>query len=179
MHREFVALLALATSAFAQKKPFDPDALLSLQRISDPQISPDGRMVAFTVQSIDVPANKRPKQIFVVPLMGGMPRRITSDGDSNERPRWSPDSKSIAFVSDRGGSSQIWLMNPDGSGAKQITNLSTEADGVIFSPDGKNLVFTSQVYPECSDDACNKQKIDDEKSSKVKARIYDGLLYRH
>src|SRR5438477_7304542 len=108
MHREFVALLALAASAFAQQKnPFDVDALLSLQRISDPQISPDGRTVAFTVQSIDVDANKRPNQIWVVPLMGGVPRRITSDGESNERPRWSPDSKSIAFVSDRGGSPQI------------------------------------------------------------------------
>src|SRR5436853_598266 len=156
MRREFAVLLTLAASAFAQKKPFDVDALLSLQRISDPQISPDGRMVAFTVQSIDVAANKRPKQIWVVPLMGASPRKITNDGDTNERPRWSPDSKSIAFVSDRGGSSQIWLMNPDGSGAKQITNLSTEADGVLFSPDGKNLVFTSLVYPECGDEACNK-----------------------
>ena len=179
MRREFAALLALAASAFAQKMPFDVDALLSLQRISDPQVSPDGRTVAFTVQSIDVAANKRPKQIWVVPLMLGSPRCITSEGESNERPRWSPDSKSIAFVSDRSGSSQIWTMNPDGSGAKQITNLSTEADGVIFSPDGKNLVFTSQVYPECNDDACNKAKLDAEKSSKVKARIYDELLYRH
>src|ERR1051325_4742546 len=132
MHREFAVLLTLAASAFAQKKPFDVEALLSLQRISDPQISPDGRTVAFTVQSIDVAANKRPKQIWTVPLMGGSPRRITNDGESNERARWSPDSKSIAFVSDRSGSSQIWTMNADGTGAKQITNLSTEADGVIF-----------------------------------------------
>src|SRR5215467_4473578 len=123
MRREFVALLALAATAFAQKKPFTVDALLSLQRISDPQISPDGRTVAFTVQSIDVAANKRPKQIWVVPLMGGLPRRITTEGETNERPRWSPDSKSIAFVSDRAGSSQIWLMSPDGSGAKQVSNL--------------------------------------------------------
>jgi dipeptidyl aminopeptidase/acylaminoacyl peptidase len=179
MRREFAALLALAASAFAQKRPFDVDALLSLQRISDPQISPDGRTVAFTVQSIDVAANKRPKQIWTVPLMGGSPLKITNDGESNERPRWSPDSKSIAFVSDRGGSSQIWLMNPDGTGAKQITNLSTEADGVIFAPDGKNLVFTSLVFPECSDDACNKQKLEVEKNSKVKARIYESLFYRH
>ena len=69
----------------------------------------------------------------------------------------------------RGGSSQIWLMNADGSGARQVTNLSTEADGVIFSPDGKNLLFTSLVYPECSDDACNREKVEAEKSSKVKA----------
>ncbi|HEV2447094.1 MAG TPA: S9 family peptidase, partial [Candidatus Sulfopaludibacter sp.] len=82
--------------------------------------------------------------------------------------------------SDRGGSSQIWLMDPDGGNARQVTNLSTEADGVLFSPDGKNLVFTSSVYPDCgADDACNKKHIDAEKASKVKARIHTDLLYRH
>src|SRR6266536_1483394 len=117
MHREFVALLALAASAAAQKKPFDVDALLSLQRLSDPQISPDGRMVTFTAQTIDLAANKRPQQIWIVPLSGGSPRQLTKDGESNERARWSPDGKGIAFISDRGGSSQVWLMNPDGSNA--------------------------------------------------------------
>ena len=71
-------------------------------------------------------------------------------------------------------------MDPDGGNAKQVTNLSTEADGQLFSPDGKNLVFTSEVYPECgADDACNKKLLDAEKASKVKARIYTELLYRH
>ena len=179
MHRGFVALLALAASAFAQKRPFDVDALLSLVRISDPQISPDGRSVAFTVQSIDAAANKRPKQIWMSPLYGGVPRRLTTDGETNERARWSPDGRSLAYVSDRGGSSQIWIMNADGSYPHQVTSLATEADGVLYSPDGKNLLFTSLVFPECGDDTCNKQKLEAEKSSKVQARIYEGLLYRH
>src|SRR5437870_2884065 len=177
--RAFWVLVAIAAGAFAQKPSFDVDALLRLARISDPQISPDGRTVSFTAQTIDVPNNKRPKQIYVVPLAGGTPRRITDAGDSNERARWSPDSKSIAFVSDRGGSSQIWMMNADGSSPKQVTILSTEADGVIFSRDGKNLVFSSQVYPECTDEACNKQKLEADKNTKATGRIYDTLLYRH
>ena len=179
MRREFAALLALAASAFAQKKPFDVDALLSLQRISDPQISPDGQTVAFTVQSIDVAGNKRPKQIWTAALAGGAPRQITREGDANERARWSPDGRTIAFVSNRAGSAQIWVMNPDGSNARQVTNLSTEADGVLYSPDGKNLVFTSLVYPDCPDDACNRKKLEAEKASKVQARVYETLLYRH
>ena len=125
-------------------------------------------------------ATSRPKQIYVVPLDG---RRAAQDHRrrANERPRWSPDSKTIAFVSDRGGSSQIWMMNADGANAKQVTNLSTEADGVLFSPDGKNLVFTSDVYPECgADDACNKQKLDAEKNKQGARRASTtALLYRH
>ena len=179
--RRLLLLLATCAIAFAQKKPFDVNALLELKRIGDPQISPDGKLVAFTVQTVDVAANKKPVQVWVVALEGGgAPRQITQDGESNQRPRWSPDSKRIAYVSDRGGSSQIWLMDPDGGNAKQVTNLVTEADGQLFSPDGKSLVFTSQVYPECgADDACNQKLLDAEKASKVKARIYTDLLYRH
>jgi dipeptidyl aminopeptidase/acylaminoacyl peptidase len=172
-------LLAVAAPVFAQK-PFDVDALLKLARVSDPQVSPDGRLVAFTVQTVDVPSNKKPTHIYVVPLDGGEPVRITRAGIVNERPRWSPDSRQIAFISDRSGSSQVWRMNPDGTNAHQLTFLATEAGGVLYSPDGKSLVFTSEVFPECgADDACNKQRLEAEKNSQVKARIYTSLLYRH
>ncbi len=179
MGRAIPLVLLLAWQTWAQKAPFDVQAMMKLARISDPQLSPDGRTVAFTVQRIDLENNVRPTQIYVVPLNGGEPRQITKEGARNERPRWSPDSKQIAFISDRSGSAQIWMMSPDGSGARQITNLSTEADGVLFSPDGKRLVFTSEVYPDCPDDACNKQRLETEKASKMKARVYNALLYRH
>src|SRR6202158_2106208 len=107
MRRRLLLLLASSASAFAQRKPFDVNALLELKRIGDPQISPDGRLVAFTVQSADVEANRKPVQIWTVPLNGGAPQPITHDGDANQRPRWSPYSKRIAYISDRGGSSQI------------------------------------------------------------------------
>jgi len=165
---------------FAQKPPFDVNALLELKRISDPQISPDGAWVTFTVQSVDVPANRKPQQIWIMRLSGGAPRPITHEGNVNNRARWSPDSRRIAFVSDRGGSSQLWAMDPDGGNPKQVTNFAAEADGVLYSPDGKNLLFTSEVYPECgADDACNRKNLDADAASKVKARIYTELLYRH
>ena len=172
-------LAAVVTSAaYAQKTPFDAAAMMKLKRISEPAVSPDGRWVAFTVMSIDLESNARPRQIYIVPATGGLPMSLTSSG-RNERPKWSPDSKRIAFISDRGGSSQIWTMDPDGSNARQVTNLSTEASGEIWSPDGKTMVFTSDVYPECTDDACNQRRADAEKASKVKAHIYTHLLYRH
>jgi len=177
--RFLFVFVAAAVGLAAQKLPFDVNALLKIARISEPALSPDGKTVAFTVQSIDLDKNTKPKQIFIVPVAGGAPRQITTEGDDNERPQWLPDSSRIAFISNRGGSSQVWIMNADGTSAKQITNLSTEAGGVLVSPDGKKLVFTSSVYPDCPDDACAKSRLEAEKNNKVKARSYTSLLYRH
>src|SRR6266404_4079160 len=176
----FLPALAFAAGLFAQKQPFAVDTMLKLSRISEPVLSRDGRLVAFTVQTVDLDKNTKPKQIYTVPLDGGLPRQITREGTQNERPRWSADLKQIYFVSTREGSSQIWKMDSDGSNARQISHLSTEASGILVSPDGKKIVFLSSVYPECgSDDKCNKDKLEAEKQNKVKARIYTSLLYRH
>ncbi len=172
----------LTTQAFAQhgSQPFNAEALLRIARVSDPQISPDGKAVAFTVTSIDLTQNTKPEQIYVVPVDGGPARQVTTQGNKNERPRWMPDSKRLLFVSDRSGVSQIWMMDVDGLNAHQITSVPTEAGGELLSPDGKYLVFASEVYPSCGADmACNAQQLDKEKASKTKARIYTSLLYRH
>src|SRR5436190_14851836 len=97
----FLLLVAGASLIAAQKLPFNVNALLQIQRISEPQLSPDGRQVVFTVQTPDLDKNSRPKQIYIVSVSGGTPRQITTDGTQNERPRWSPDSKQIYFVSNR------------------------------------------------------------------------------
>jgi dipeptidyl aminopeptidase/acylaminoacyl peptidase len=181
-----LALIFLCAAAvFGQQQPFDVQTMLRLSRISEPTLSPDGKTVAFTVQTVNVDQNTKPKQIYTVAVNGGFPHQITGDGTDNERPRWSPDSKQIYYVSNRDGvphdgSSQVWRMDPDGNSARQITHLSTEAGGILLSPDGKKIVFVSNVYPECgADDACNKSKLDDEAKSKLKARIITSLLYRH
>ena len=154
--------------------------MLKLARISEPVLSPDGAQVAFTVQRVDLDKNSKPSQVYSVPVLGGAPGQLTTEGTDNERPRWSPDSKQIYFVSNRGGSSQVWSMNANGSNAHEITKLSGEANGILVSPDGKKVVFLSNVYPECgADDACNQRKLDEEAKNKVKARIYTTLLFRH
>lgn len=172
--------LLLVSCAFAQKTPFDAETMLRIARISQPVLSPNGRQVAFTVQTVDMQKNTKPEQIYVVGMEGGSARPLTQDGDVNERPRWSPDSRQIYYVSNRSGALQIWVMDADGSRARQVTRLSTEAGGPVLTPDGKRIVFSSSVFPECgADDACNKQKLEEEAQNKVKARIYTHLLYRH
>ena len=184
MTRSVLALSILLTVPLAgqqpAKKPFDAYALTRLVRVSDPQLSPDGSTLAFVAERVYLSDNRKEKHIYTLPLGGGEPRRITLYGESNARPRWAPDSQRIAFVSDRSGDSQIWMMNADGTGARQITNLATEAGGVLVSPTGGYLLFTSRVFPDCGDNmACNEQKLKERESSRVEARLYDGLLYRH
>ena len=175
--------------AWAAKAPFTFDAMMKLARIDEPQVSPDGKFVVFTVQTVDMANNTKPTQIYIVPIDGGTPLRLTNEGTSNARPRWTPDGKRILFVSDRGSTSQIWSMNADGADAKAVTNVPTEADGEIISADGKLMVFTSDVYPNCEapdaapgvdyDAACNKARLDEDTASKMHARVFTSLLYRH
>jgi dipeptidyl aminopeptidase/acylaminoacyl peptidase len=179
---------------FPAKAPFTFDALAKIARIDDQQLSPDGKFIAFTVQTVDLPANAKPTQIYVVPIDGGTPIRLTNDGTSNTRPRWSPDSKRIFYISDRPNTSgsantQVWSMGADGGDPRAITNLPTGADGVTVSPDGNLIIFTSDVYPGCApanavpgidyDAACNKANLDKDDESKMHARVYTTLLYRH
>src|SRR5215469_1345459 len=125
-----IGLVAVCAAALsAARLPFTVEAMMKIHRISEPQLSPDGKMVAFTVQDIDLPNNTKPKQIWVVPVSGGAPQQITRDGSMNERPRWMSDSKQIVYVSNRSGDSQVWMMDSDGGNSRQITTLSTEAGG--------------------------------------------------
>ena len=174
------AALCFAPESFAQKRPFDVETLLRIQRIGEPALSPDGKLVAYTVTTPDLLSNTRPKQIYIVPVNGGVPQLLTHEGVDNERPRWSPDSRQIYFISDRGGSSQVWVMDADGGHPRLITRLATEAAGVLVSADGKKIVFQSNVYPECkADNACNQRNLDADAKAPSKARIYTSLLYRH
>jgi dipeptidyl aminopeptidase/acylaminoacyl peptidase len=155
------------------------DDLIAMQRVGEPQISPDGRFVAYTVGTPEMGANRIAHNIWVVPTSaGGAPRQLTKTGNDT-RPRWSPDGKKIAFLSSRTGMPQIYLMSSQGGNASPLTSLSTGADNEKWSPDGRSIAFTSLVFPECSDDACNASPGAAAAKSKVSARIYDHLLYRH
>src|SRR5437016_14298658 len=148
MQMRYLLVCVFAALTFAQKRPFDVETLLRIERIGDPALSPDGKLVAYTVATPDLEKNAQSKQIYVVPVSGGAPRLLTRDGTTNERARWSPDSTQIYFSSNSGGASQVWAMDSDGSKLRQITRLSTEAGGALVSPDGKKIVFQSSVYPE-------------------------------
>ncbi len=130
MYRVLGALALLSFAASAQKQPLTVNQMMKLARISDPQLSPDAQTVLFTVQTVDLEKNSKPRQIYSIPVAGGLSHAITSQGN-NERPRWMPDGKRVVFISSRGGSAQVWSMNPDGGEPKQLTDIPTEAGGVL------------------------------------------------
>src|SRR6266704_256753 len=182
--------LVLAGSMFAQsptapqKHPFTFEDMMKLKRVGAPVPSPDGKWVVFDCVDVDLEANTRISHLWIVPANGGESRRLNQTPNHEERPRFSPDGKRLIWTSKATDPTQIWVCDFDsGSGVlvgkpHQVTEISTGADGGIWSPDGKSIVFASAVYPDCKDDACNKQHDEELKKSKVKAKIFTRLFYR-
>jgi dipeptidyl aminopeptidase/acylaminoacyl peptidase len=162
----------------AAKRPIAFDDLIRMHRVSEAQISPDGKWAAYTVATPDLEANRSASNIWVGPTVGGAEMQLTHSGHDMS-PVWSPDGKTLAFLSSRDGNSQVYLLPMDGGEARELTHLSTGSDMVKWSPDGKNLALTSSVYPDCKDDACNSARDAEKDKSKVKAHVYEQLLYRH
>lgn len=165
-------VLALCVTA---QTGFNIENLLAVKRVGDPQLSPDGKTVAYTVGTVDKAKNRVITQIYTVGIDGSGTKQITNAEGSSSSPRWSPDGKRIAFTT--GG--QIWTMEPDGDDRKQVTHVSTGAGNPVWSPDGKWIAFGSDVYPECTSDDCNKNEDAKAESSKVQAKVADRLLFKH
>jgi dipeptidyl aminopeptidase/acylaminoacyl peptidase len=186
--------LALTTSLLAQtpgpgvssgKHPFTFEDMMKLKRVGAPVPSPDGKWVVFDAEDVDLEANTKISHLWIVPAQGGESRRLNPTPNHEERPRFSPDGKKLIWTSKATDPTQIWMCDFDTSAGtlvgqpRQVTNISTGADGAIWSPNGMNIVLVSTVYPDCQDDACNKQRDDEQKKSKVKAKIFTRLFYRH
>src|SRR6266446_5902050 len=176
-----------AVSALAQnaKHPFTFEDMMKLKRLDGPVPSPDGKWVVFSTTDVDLEANTKISHLWIVPANGGESKRLSETPNHEERPRFSPDGKRLIWTSKATDPTQIWMSDftPESGGLDgqphQVTNISTGADGGIWSPDGKNIVFLSSVYPDAKGDAENKQRDEEVNKSKVEAKIFTKLLYRH
>ncbi len=233
----------IAAGTVVGKRPMTFADLQRMKRVSDPQISPSGKWVMFSVVDVDLAANTKTSHLWVVPMGGGREqgagnreqgtgnsgqgvagadgaeggvgdaadgvgastdgrgavgaagreRQITFWKEGESEGRFSPDGREVAFVATAGagGQSQIFLADWDETAGKvgtprQLTRVSTEADGPVWSPDSQRILFVSRVYPECSvedtwlhQDECNRKKDEAAAKSPVKAMVFDQLLFRH
>jgi dipeptidyl aminopeptidase/acylaminoacyl peptidase len=190
MHRRLAlwACLLLAAPAVAAdaKRPIKVEDLFRFKRVSDPQISPDGKTVAYVSGEVDLAGNKSSSSIWLAATDGKTPpRQLTNTAKKDRHPRWSPDGTRILFESNRGTDTQLWFIDVRGGEARQLTTISTEAGNALWSRDGKTIAFVSAVYPEFSEkpfkesDELNKKKADEVANSPVKAKVFTKLFYRH
>ena len=169
---------AFAAAAAAAAPPFTATEMMKLARLADPQLSPDGTEVAYALTEIDLAGATRNTDLWLAPVAGGEPRRLTSNAASDSRPRFAPDGRTLAFLSTRDGSAQVWALDLAGGEARKLTSLTTGVDAFEWLG-AKHLALVSEVFPECAaDDACNAKKLA-EAGKPSTARVYDELLYRH
>ncbi len=173
-----VGLLTLAAGpAIAETHPFTVHDLLAMDRIADPQVSPDGQKVIFTVSSTDLEANRRRTDLWSVPSRGGEVRRLTTHEAGDHHARWAPDGTSVYFLSSRSGSSQVWRLPLAGGEAQQVTRLPLDVSGFVVSPDGTSLVVGVSAFPECETLQCSADRFATKKPASGK--VYERLFVRH
>lgn len=160
--------------------PFTVEDMQKTLRAGEAQLSPDGKWIAFSVGKSDVSKNKMVRNLWIVSSTGGDSRPLTfADKGSNTRPRWSPDSKSLYFLSTRvDDTPQVFRLPLAGGEAVQLTKIGIGVDSFILSPDGKTLAITASVFPDCADLACNDKKTKEKNENPVKARIITDMPFR-
>jgi dipeptidyl aminopeptidase/acylaminoacyl peptidase len=173
--------LLAAPSALAQSaKPLEPADLFKIRRVASPEISPSGDRVAYTLTSYAGEKLARSTHVYVAAVGGGAPRMLGDEASSTSNSRWSPDGKWLAYVSPVDGTPQIWVVDAATlASPRQVTSISTGASSIAWSPDGQTILFTSDVYPDCADDDCNRRRAAEVEANPVKAKIATRLLYRH
>ncbi|MFO0910037.1 MAG: S9 family peptidase [Isosphaeraceae bacterium] len=171
-------VLVPSSPALAGGRAITVDDLLAVKGVSDPQPSPDGKQVVYVVNELDRESGKSTSSLWLVATAGGEPRRLTTTPGVNNHPRWSPDGKSLAFVSTRGGSAQVWILPLEGGEARALTHLPIDVSGPIWSPQGDRLAVTAEVYPGSTpEQTAAKDKA--RAASKSQVRVYDHLMFRH
>ncbi len=170
----FLLLLALPLFA-ADKQPITFDDFFSMQRLGSVALSPDGNTVAYSLTTPNIADNNFKTDIFLLDLKTNKSQQFSNCKKSSSGPVWSPDGKFLFF--NRGG--QIWKQALKSDKAQQVTDFAPGAGGLVFNQDGSRFLFSSEVYPKCRTEACNKQKMDAAEASPVKARIIDHLFFRH
>jgi dipeptidyl aminopeptidase/acylaminoacyl peptidase len=175
---------ALAAPAAADPHPFTVHDLLAMERLSDHQVSPDGRRVAFVVRTTDLEADRGQTDLWLLDLdaagrAAGEPRRLTTARAGESSPRWSPDGRSLYFLSRRSGSSQVWRLPLAGGEAVQVTDLPLDVGNLLVAPDGRRLAFSHEVFVDCDTLACTADRLAEREAAKPSGQVIDQLLYRH
>ncbi len=172
-------LKPLEPIALKTPHPFSVLDMLAMDRLSQPRLSPDETLIAYTLRQTDMAANKSRRSIWIVDTEGGEPRKLTTHPKGGADPRWSPDGKHLYFVSSRSGSSQVWRAPSSGGEAEQITDFPVGVSGLVLSRDGTRLAVAAELFPDCQNLACTAARLEEKKASGVTGELYERVFVRH
>ena len=202
-----ICLLAASATAEEATHPFNVHDLVTMDQLSDPQVSPDGQTIVFVRRTTDLEADRGRTDLWAVGVDGSRLRRLTTHEESESNPRWSADGDSVFFLSTRSGSSQIWRIPLAGGEAQQVSDLALDVGNLVVSPDGSHLAFTLEVFPDCPGSepgegeqrgkekhlhgsavdpegghavvACTEERLAERREGKSTGRVYDRIFVRH
>ncbi len=157
--------------------PFSIQDMLAMQRVSGAQVSPNGEWIVFVLRSTDVAANRGRSDLWLAAADGSATRQLTSDPGSDFEPRWMPDGRSIAFLSTRSGSVQVWEVDVDG-GTQRLSDFPVDVTGMRVFPDGRRFALSMEVHPDAASLMASAAR-DAAPAPKSSAMAFESLLFRH
>lgn len=165
----------------AEQRPLCPEDLWHVQRLGPPSLSPDGQWCAVEVTRWDIAKDESFSEIWLLRTDGRQQRQLTNSGGKNSQPKWSPDGRHIAFISQRAGDNQpqIYIIAPTGGEARRVSRLPFTPSALKWSADGKQLFFIAWTWPDTPDDDSHRRREQEQKQAKVKAYVIDDAVYRY
>lgn len=171
--------LLIAAPSLATPRPFTPEDLVTMKRLSSPQVAPGGTQVAYLLRSTDLEANRGRTQLWLLDLENDRSRQLTTHPAGAANPRWAPDGQSLYFLSGRSGSSQVWQLKMDGGEARQITDLPFDVGMLALSPTGTHLAVSMEVFVDCDSLACTAERLAAQQADPASGKVFDRLFVRH
>jgi dipeptidyl aminopeptidase/acylaminoacyl peptidase len=175
-------LLATSAAQAGSTHPFSVHDMLAMDRVSDLVVSKDGSLALYNPRSTDLEKNRGTSDLWLVPVAGGEPRRLTSLPGSESGGRFAHDGNSVLFLSRESGKSQVWSVPLEGGAPRQVTDEPLEVEGFLPFPGDARLLLAMEVWPRhAGADSLQQSVAEDERVAKQRGsgRLYDTLLFRH
>ena len=175
----FILILLFLTGSALALRPIQFEDMFAMGRVEDPQISPDGKWIAYTVTYYSLEKNNSNSDIYLVSTDGKTTRQLTFDEKSDSSPRWSPDGSHLAFISKRAGSAQLYLFNMKGGEPEKVADIPAGVSSFIWSPDGQYFAVETEILPEADSPEASAELEKKMKEGTGSGREIHHLLYRH
>ena len=176
-----ICTLSLSAVHAAEREPFSVEHLVRLERVSEPALSPDGAAVIFTLRETDLEANRGRQDLWMLDLAtkDARARRLTTHPESDHSPQWSSDGRYVYFLSSRSGSTQVWRLGGSRGEAEQVTDFALDVGSFRLAPNGTRLAVAIDVYPDCDDLACTRERLKQEDAAPDTGMTFERIFVRH